>query len=137
MNGEKIVFTNGCFDILHPGHIAYMKQAKALGDRLIVAVNTDASVKRLKGEKRPINHLVHRMSVLEGVGAIDWVTWFDQDTPKEIIEFLTPDVLVKGGDYTVDTIVGADHVLAHGGEVKVLTFVDGYSTTAIIKKANL
>lgn len=137
MNGEKIVFTNGCFDILHPGHIAYMKQAKALGDRLVVAVNTDASVKRLKGEKRPINHLDHRMAVLEGVGAIDWVTWFDEDTPKEIIEQLTPDVLVKGGDYTIDTIVGADHVLAHGGEVKVLTFVDGYSTTAIIKKANL
>lgn len=137
MNGEKIVFTNGCFDILHPGHIAYMKQAKALGDRLVVAVNTDASVKRLKGDKRPINHLDHRMAVLEGVGAIDWVTWFDEDTPKEIIEQLTPDVLVKGGDYTIDTIVGADHVLAHGGEVKVLTFVDGYSTTEIIKKANL
>lgn len=137
LSGEKIVFTNGCFDILHPGHIAYMKQAKALGDRLVVAVNTDASVKRLKGEKRPINHLDHRMAVLEGVGAIDWVTWFDEDTPKEIIEQLTPDVLVKGGDYTIDTIVGADHVLAHGGEVKVLTFVDGYSTTAIIKKANL
>ena len=137
MSGEKIVFTNGCFDILHPGHIAYMKQAKALGDRLIVAVNTDASVKRLKGEKRPINNLVHRMSVLEGVGAIDWVTWFDDDTPKEIVEFLTPDVLVKGGDYTIDTIVGAGHVLAHGGEVKVLTFVDGYSTTSIIEKANL
>jgi len=137
MNDEKIVFTNGCFDILHPGHIAYMKQAKAHGDRLIVAVNTDASVKRLKGEKRPINNLIHRMSVLEGVGAIDWVTWFDEDTPKEIIEFLTPDVLVKGGDYTIETIVGADHVLAHGGEVKVLTFVDGYSTSAIIEKANL
>jgi D-beta-D-heptose 7-phosphate kinase/D-beta-D-heptose 1-phosphate adenosyltransferase len=137
MNGERIVFTNGCFDILHPGHVAYMKQAKALGDRLIVAVNTDASVKRLKGEKRPINNLIHRMSVLEGVGAIDWVTWFDEDTPKEIIEFLTPDVLVKGGDYTIETIVGAEHVLAHGGEVKVLTFVDGYSTTAIIEKANL
>jgi D-beta-D-heptose 7-phosphate kinase / D-beta-D-heptose 1-phosphate adenosyltransferase len=137
MNGERVVFTNGCFDIIHPGHIAYMKQAKGLGDRLIVAVNTDASVKRLKGEKRPINDLVHRMSVLEGVGAIDWVTWFDEDTPKEIIEYLTPDVLVKGGDYTINTIVGADHVLAHGGEVKVLTFVDGYSTTAIIKKANL
>ncbi|PYF81718.1 D-alpha,beta-D-heptose 7-phosphate 1-kinase /D-beta-D-heptose 1-phosphate adenylyltransferase [Marinomonas alcarazii] len=137
MNGEKIVFTNGCFDILHPGHIAYMKQAKALGDRLIVAVNTDASVKRLKGEKRPINNLIHRMSVLEGVGAIDWVTWFDENTPKEIIEYLTPDVLVKGGDYSIETIVGADHVLAHGGDVKVLTFVDGYSTTSIIEKANL
>ncbi|NVK72700.1 MAG: bifunctional D-glycero-beta-D-manno-heptose-7-phosphate kinase/D-glycero-beta-D-manno-heptose 1-phosphate adenylyltransferase HldE [Oceanospirillaceae bacterium] len=137
MNGEKIVFTNGCFDILHPGHIAYMKQAKALGDRLVVAVNTDESVRRLKGEKRPINHLAHRMAVLEGVGAIDWVTWFDEDTPKEIIELLTPDVLVKGGDYTIETIVGADHVLANGGDVKVLTFVDGYSTTAIIEKANL
>ncbi|WP_438467629.1 bifunctional D-glycero-beta-D-manno-heptose-7-phosphate kinase/D-glycero-beta-D-manno-heptose 1-phosphate adenylyltransferase HldE [Marinomonas sp. PE14-40] len=137
MNGEKIVFTNGCFDILHPGHVTYMKQAKALGDRLIVAVNTDASVKRLKGDKRPINPLVHRMAVLEGVGAIDWVTSFDEDTPKEIIEALSPDVLVKGGDYSIETIVGADHILSQGGEVKVLTFVDGYSTTSIIEKANL
>ena len=135
--GEKIVFTNGCFDILHPGHVAYIKQAKALGDRLIVAVNSDASVKRLKGEKRPINSLEHRMAVLESVGAIDWVTWFEEDTPQKIIEMLSPDVLVKGGDYSIDTIVGAEHVLAKGGEVKVLTFVDGYSTTKIIEKANL
>ncbi|WP_191603658.1 bifunctional D-glycero-beta-D-manno-heptose-7-phosphate kinase/D-glycero-beta-D-manno-heptose 1-phosphate adenylyltransferase HldE [Marinomonas algicola] len=137
LNDEKVVFTNGCFDILHPGHVTYMKQAKALGDRLIVAVNTDASVKRLKGEKRPINNLEHRMAVLEGIGAIDWVTWFDEDTPKAIIEALSPDVLVKGGDYSIDTIVGAEHVLSSGGEVKVLTFVDGYSTTKIIEKANL
>jgi len=137
MSGEKVVFTNGCFDILHPGHVAYMKQAKALGDRLIVAVNTDASVKRLKGDKRPINDLTHRMAVLEGVGAIDWVTWFDEDTPKELIEALSPDVLVKGGDYSIETIVGAEHVLKSGGEVKVLSFVDGYSTTSIIEKANL
>lgn len=137
VSGEKVVFTNGCFDILHPGHIAYMKQAKGLGDRLVVAVNTDESVKRLKGEKRPINNLVHRMAVLEGIGAIDWVTWFDEDTPKELIEILSPDVLVKGGDYTIDSIVGASHVLESGGEVKVLTFVDGYSTTSIIEKANL
>ncbi|WP_417504528.1 bifunctional D-glycero-beta-D-manno-heptose-7-phosphate kinase/D-glycero-beta-D-manno-heptose 1-phosphate adenylyltransferase HldE [Marinomonas gallaica] len=136
LNGEKIVFTNGCFDILHPGHVAYMKQAKALGDRLVVAVNTDASVKRLKGEKRPVNDLTHRMAVLEGVGSIDWVTWFDEDTPLEIIQTLTPDVLVKGGDYTIESIVGAEHVLEHGGEVKVLSFVDGYSTTSIIEKAN-
>ena len=136
LNGEKIVFTNGCFDILHPGHVTYIKQAKALGDRLIVAVNTDASVKRLKGESRPINDLTHRMAVLEGVGAIDWVTWFDEDTPLEVIQQLTPDVLVKGGDYTIESIVGADHVLDNGGEVKVLTFVDGYSTTKIIEKAN-
>lgn len=137
MNGEKVVFTNGCFDLVHPGHIAYMKQAKALGDRLIVAVNTDASVKGLKGEKRPINKLDHRMAVLEGIGAIDWVTWFDESTPENIIKALSPDVLVKGGDYSIETIVGADHVLSTGGEVKVLTFVDGYSTTAIIEKANL
>lgn len=137
VNGERVVFTNGCFDILHPGHVAYMKQAKGLGDRLVVAVNTDDSVKRLKGEKRPINNLVHRMAVLEGIGAIDWVTWFEEDTPKELIEMLSPDVLVKGGDYTVDTIVGAQHVLDHGGEVKVLSFVEGYSTTSIIDKANL
>ena len=136
LNGEKIVFTNGCFDILHPGHVTYIKQAKALGDRLVVAVNTDASVKRLKGESRPINDLAHRMAVLEGIGAIDWVTWFDEDTPLDIIQQLTPDVLVKGGDYTIESIVGAGHVLEHGGEVKVLTFVDGYSTTKIIEKAN-
>ncbi len=135
--GEKIVFTNGCFDILHPGHVTYIKQAKALGDRLIVAVNSDDSVKRLKGSKRPINSLEHRMAVLEAVGAIDWVTWFEEDTPKNIIEMLSPDVLVKGGDYSIDTIVGAEHVLENGGEVKVLTFVDGYSTTKIIEKANL
>lgn len=135
--GEKIVFTNGCFDILHPGHVAYIKQAKALGDRLIVAVNSDASVKRLKGEKRPINNLEHRMAVLESVGAIDWVTWFEEDTPQTIIEQLSPDVLVKGGDYSIDTIVGAEHVLAKGGEVKVLTFVNGHSTTKIIEKASL
>tara|TARA_R110002167_G_scaffold47812_3_gene141317 strand:+ start:4280 stop:5707 length:1428 start_codon:yes stop_codon:yes gene_type:complete len=135
--GEKIVFTNGCFDILHPGHVAYIKQAKALGDRLVVAVNSDESVRRLKGSKRPINSLEHRMAVLEAVGAIDWVTWFEEDTPKSIIEMLSPDVLVKGGDYSIDTIVGAEHVLARGGEVKVLTFVDGYSTTKIIEKVNL
>lgn len=116
--------------------MTYIKQAKALGDRLVVAVNTDASVKRLKGESRPINDLTHRMAVLEGIGAIDWVTWFDEDTPLEVIQQLTPDVLVKGGDYTIESIVGADHVLDNGGEVKVLTFVDGYSTTKIIEKAN-
>ena len=135
--GERIVFTNGCFDILHPGHVAYIKQAKALGDRLIVAVNSDDSVKRLKGSKRPINSLEHRMAVLEAVGAIDWVTWFEEDTPKNIIEMLSPDVLVKGGDYSIDTIVGAEHVMGKGGEVRVLTFVDGYSTSKIIEKANL
>ncbi|MFV1872388.1 MAG: bifunctional D-glycero-beta-D-manno-heptose-7-phosphate kinase/D-glycero-beta-D-manno-heptose 1-phosphate adenylyltransferase HldE [Oleiphilus sp.] len=134
--GEKIVFTNGCFDILHPGHVAYIKQAKALGDRLVVAVNSDDSVKRLKGSKRPLNTLAHRMAVLEAIGAIDWVTWFEEDTPQNIIELLSPDVLVKGGDYSIDTIVGAEHVLKQGGEVKVLTFVDGYSTTKIIEKAN-
>ncbi len=137
MNCEKVIFTNGCFEILHPGHIAYMKQAKALGDRLIVAVNTDASVKHLKGENRPVTDLIHRMAVLEGLGFIDWVTWFDEDTPLQLIEMFTPDVLVKGGDYTIENIVGAQHVIDHGGEVKVLTFVDGYSTTSIIKKANL
>lgn len=135
--GEKIVFTNGCFDILHPGHVTYIKQAKALGDRLVVAVNSDDSVKRLKGSKRPINSLEHRMAVLEAVGAIDWVTWFEEDTPQNMIEMLSPDVLVKGGDYSIDTIVGAEHVLSYGGEVKVLSFVDGYSTTKIIEKANL
>lgn len=132
--GEKVVMTNGCFDILHAGHVAYLNEAKKLGDRLIVAVNSDASVKRLKGEGRPINAASERMAVLAALAAVDWVVEFSEDTPQRLIEALTPNVLVKGGDYTVDQIAGADHVLAQGGEVKVLQFVEGISTTAIVNQ---
>lgn len=134
--GERVVFTNGCFDILHPGHVSYLAQAKKLGDKLIVAVNSDASVARLKGPSRPINDLEHRMHVLGGLASVDWVVPFEEDTPARIIAALGPDVLVKGGDYTLDQIAGADSVLAAGGEVKVLNFEDGYSTTGIINAAH-
>lgn len=133
---EKIVFTNGCFDILHPGHVSYLAQAKKLGDKLIVAVNSDASVSRLKGPSRPINHLEHRMHVLGGLASVDWVVPFEEDTPARIIAELVPDVLVKGGDYKLEDIVGADTVLNAGGEVKVLNFEDGFSTTGIIEAAH-
>ncbi|MEM9103440.1 MAG: bifunctional D-glycero-beta-D-manno-heptose-7-phosphate kinase/D-glycero-beta-D-manno-heptose 1-phosphate adenylyltransferase HldE [Pseudomonadota bacterium] len=131
--GEKIVMTNGCFDILHAGHVAYLEEAKALGDRLIVAVNGDNSVTRLKGEGRPVNPVERRMAVLAGLGAVDWVVPFDEDTPENLINHLLPDVLVKGGDYKVEEIAGHRGVLANGGEVKILCFEDGVSTTAIIQ----
>lgn len=132
--GEKIVMTNGCFDLLHPGHVAYLEQAKALGDRLIVAVNSDKSVKRLKGDSRPLNNIVARMSVLAGLRSVDWVVSFDEDTPARLIEAVKPNVLVKGGDWAVEQIVGYDTVMANGGEVLSLPFVEGYSTTSIIEK---
>ncbi len=131
--GEKVVMTNGCFDLLHPGHVSYLRNAKKLGDHLIVAVNDDASVARLKGPQRPINHLTHRMDVLAGLEAVDWVVPFSEDTPERIITRLSPDILVKGGDYNVESIAGAQSVLASGGEVKVLNFEDGYSTTQMIQ----
>ncbi len=130
--GERIVMTNGCFDILHPGHVAYLSQARALGDRLIVAVNDDASVKRLKGEQRPINPLMQRMAVLSGLESIDWVVPFSEDTPERLIRAIQPDILVKGGDYQKSQIAGADFVEAQGGKVVILDFIDGASTTAII-----
>lgn len=138
-NGERIVFTNGCFDILHAGHVRYLAQAKALGDRLVVGLNADASIKRLKGESRPVNPLDERATVLASLASVDWVLPFgddiaEQDTPLQLILKVKPDVLVKGGDYSIDTIVGAKEVLAGGGEVKVLQFVDGCSTSNIISK---
>ncbi len=129
---ETIVFTNGCFDILHTGHVTYLEQAKRLGDRLIVAVNSDASVSALKGPQRPINSVENRMTVLAALESVDWVIPFNEDTPARIIERTLPDVLVKGGDYTVEQIVGAQTVIDNGGSVKVLPFVDGCSTTQII-----
>ena len=130
--GEKIVMTNGCFDVLHAGHVAYLEEAKSLGDRLIVAVNDDDSVRRLKGESRPINTLADRMSVLAGLAAVDWVVPFGEDTPARLIAAVLPDILVKGGDYAIADIAGARDVLENGGEVRTLAFHEGRSSTRII-----
>jgi D-beta-D-heptose 7-phosphate kinase/D-beta-D-heptose 1-phosphate adenosyltransferase len=131
---ERIVMTNGCFDILHAGHVAYLEEAKSLGDRLVVAVNDDDSVRRLKGESRPVNALDDRMLVLAGLAAVDWVVPFSEDTPADLIASVLPDVLVKGGDYRPEEIAGGREVLENGGEVRVLSFRDGHSTTRIIDK---
>ena len=131
---ERVVMTNGCFDVLHAGHVAYLEEAKSLGDRLIVAVNDDDSVRRLKGETRPINALEDRMLVLAGLAAVDWVVPFGGDTPADLIGALLPDVLVKGGDYRPEEIAGARDVLEHGGEVRVLAFRKGHSSSRIISK---
>ncbi|UUY09951.1 bifunctional D-glycero-beta-D-manno-heptose-7-phosphate kinase/D-glycero-beta-D-manno-heptose 1-phosphate adenylyltransferase HldE [Pseudomonas sp. J452] len=133
-HGEKIVFTNGCFDILHAGHVTYLEQARAQGDRLVLAVNDDASVSRLKGPGRPINAVDRRMAVLAGLGAVDWVVSFAEDTPENLLRAVKPDVLVKGGDYGIEGVVGADIVRAYGGEVRVLGLVENSSTTAIVEK---
>lgn len=132
-HGEKVVMTNGCFDILHPGHVSYLQQAGKLGDRLVIAVNDDASVKRLKGESRPINSVEPRMAVMAGLECVDWVVSFADDTPEKLICNILPDVLVKGGDYQVSEIAGGQCVSQHGGEVKVLGFIEGHSTSEIIK----
>ncbi|MDQ7915154.1 bifunctional D-glycero-beta-D-manno-heptose-7-phosphate kinase/D-glycero-beta-D-manno-heptose 1-phosphate adenylyltransferase HldE [Pseudomonas sp. 102515] len=134
-HGEKIVFTNGCFDILHAGHVTYLEQARAQGDRLIVAVNDDASVTRLKGPGRPINSVDRRMAVLAGLGAVDWVIPFSENTPERLLEQVRPDVLVKGGDYkSVEEVVGAQIVQSYGGEVRILGLVENSSTTAIVER---
>ncbi len=133
-NNETVVMTNGCFDLLHKGHVTYLNEARKLGDRLIVALNSDASVKRLKGENRPIMDESSRATVLASLSAVDWVIMFDDDTPESVITELLPDILVKGSDYTVDQIAGAQAVLDNGGTVKLLSFVDGYSTTKAIEK---
>ncbi len=133
-NGEKIVFTNGCFDILHAGHVGYLEQARKLGDRLIVAVNGDDSVRRLKGAGRPINSADRRMAVLAGLEAVDWVLSFDDDTPERLLALIKPDILVKGGDYSKEDVVGWQIVEAYGGEVRALDFLDNCSTTAIVEK---
>ncbi|MDE9445621.1 bifunctional D-glycero-beta-D-manno-heptose-7-phosphate kinase/D-glycero-beta-D-manno-heptose 1-phosphate adenylyltransferase HldE [Xenorhabdus bovienii] len=131
--GERIVMTNGCFDILHAGHVSYLSNARKLGDRLIVAVNSDASTKRLKGETRPVNPLDQRMIVLSALESVDWVVAFEEDTPQRLIAGVLPDTLVKGGDYTPEEIAGSQEVWAAGGEVMVLNFEDGISTSNIIK----
>lgn len=134
-HGETVVMTNGVFDILHPGHVRYLQAARDLGDWLIVAVNSDDSVRRLKGESRPVNPLTHRMEVLAGLAAVDWVVPFSEDTPARLIAKLLPDVLVKGGDYKAEEIAGYDSVTANGGEVRILEFHAGHSTTSIIETA--
>ena len=134
LNSEKIVMTNGCFDILHAGHITYLEEAKLLGDRLLVAVNDDVSVSRLKGPKRPINSLDDRLKVLNGLVSVDWVISFSEDTPVRLIKDLKPDVLVKGGDYQLSEIIGGQEVLANGGKIKALSYKEGFSTSAIIEK---
>ena len=134
LRGEKIVMTNGCFDILHAGHVSYLANARKLGDRLIVAVNSDASVKQLKGQSRPINPLMQRMIVLGALDSVDWVVPFEEETPQRLIASILPDVLVKGGDYKPEDIAGGKEVIEAGGVVKVLNFEDGCSTTNIIDK---
>lgn len=131
---RKIVFTNGVFDILHRGHVTYLNQARKLGSLLIVALNEDESVKKLKGPTRPLNRLSDRMLTLAGLECVDYVTYFEEETPLEIINLLRPNVLVKGGDYKISQIVGAEEVISRGGLVKSLPFIDGYSTTQIIQK---
>lgn len=133
---KKIVFTNGCFDILHSGHVSYLNEARSHGDLLFVGLNSDSSVKRLKGEERPINSELDRKFVLENLKAIDFVEIFTEDTPLELIKSVNPQLLVKGGDWTPDQIVGSEHVLSNGGQVKSLSFKKGYSTTNIIEKIN-
>ncbi len=133
--GLKVVFTNGCFDILHLGHIDYLEKARALGDRLIVGLNSDASVRRLKGAERPINPEYARARVIAALEFVDAVCIFEEDTPKSLIEKIFPDILTKGGDYTVENIVGADFVRSYGGQVQTIDLVEGFSTTKILDKA--
>ncbi|ASK78312.1 bifunctional heptose 7-phosphate kinase/heptose 1-phosphate adenyltransferase [Paraphotobacterium marinum] len=135
-NNTSIVLTNGCFDLLHAGHVSYLNEAGQLGDKLIVAVNSDNSVRRLKGAGRPINTCDRRMQVLGGLGSVDYVVQFDEDTPQRLIAQILPDLLVKGGDYKINEIAGAEDVIENGGEVRILSFKDGLSTTNIINIIN-
>ncbi len=133
-DGKRVILTNGCFDILHPGHIHTLKEAKKLGDILVVALNTDASVQRLKGPSRPVNNLEYRATMMSAIGFVDFVVAFDQDTPQALIEYLRPDVLVKGGDYKRESIVGYDIVTSYGGDVFIIDYVPGVSTTGFIER---
>lgn len=128
---QKIVFTNGCFDLLHLGHVDYLAKAKDLGDRLIIGVNTDSSVKRLKGKNRPLQDENSRLHILAALHSVDAVVLFDEDTPYELIKKIQPDILVKGADYKIENIVGYDIVTSRGGSVKTIEFIEGYSTTKI------
>ncbi|HNP17888.1 MAG TPA: D-glycero-beta-D-manno-heptose 1-phosphate adenylyltransferase [Fulvivirga sp.] len=133
-NNQEVVFTNGCFDILHLGHIDYLEKSKALGDKLIVGLNTDLSVRRLKGEQRPLNNEEARARLLAALEFVDAVVLFGEDTPKDLIEWLQPDILVKGNDYLAENIIGADIVKAKGGRVETISLVDGFSTTNLVEK---
>ncbi|MCH7764178.1 MAG: D-glycero-beta-D-manno-heptose 1-phosphate adenylyltransferase [Candidatus Marinimicrobia bacterium] len=133
-SGLTVVFTNGCFDILHRGHVEYLSDAKACGNKLVLALNSDSSVQKLKGNPRPIQNQEDRAIILIALESVDLVVVFDQDTPFKIIQTLLPDVLAKGGDYTPETIIGADTVTSNGGEVKVIPFRTGYSSSKIIDK---
>lgn len=133
--GDRVVFTNGCFDLLHVGHVRLLEASRRLGDCLIVGLNTDRSVSALKGPTRPVVSETARAEVLGALRAVDYVTLFDEPTPLELIRAVVPDVLVKGGDYTPDTVVGRDVVEAHGGRVEIIPLVGGFSTTSIIGKA--
>ena len=133
-SGKKLVFTNGCFDILHIGHVRYLQDAKSCGDLLVVAINSDRSVKELKGPSRPLQTETDRAEILAALEAVDYTVIFDEETPINHIEAIKPDVLVKGGDWAIDQIVGSEFVLANGGEVKSLQFVDGRSTTNVVEK---
>jgi D-beta-D-heptose 7-phosphate kinase/D-beta-D-heptose 1-phosphate adenosyltransferase len=132
--GERLVFTNGCFDLLHPGHVRYLQEARSLGDRLVVAVNGDRTVARLKGEGRPLTPLAERMEILAALASVDYVVAFEEETPFEIIEELVPDVLVKGGDWTKENIVGRERVESEGGRVLSLPYAPGYSTSGILSR---
>jgi rfaE bifunctional protein nucleotidyltransferase chain/domain len=132
--GQKIVFTNGCFDIVHLGHVDYLERARLLGDKLVVGLNSDQSVSRIKGPSRPLQDELSRTRVMASFWFIDAVVVFDQETPYELIKSVEPDVLVKGDDYSVETIVGHDLVLARGGEVKTIPLVQGYSTTKVVAR---
>ena len=133
--GKKIVFTNGCFDLLHVGHVRYLQQARSLGDVLVVGVNSDASVQRLKGPTRPVQTETDRAEILAALEAVSFTVIFNEDTPEKLIHKVKPDVLVKGGDWKVADIVGGSFVLSYGGKVQSLQFIDGKSTTKIIEKA--
>jgi rfaE bifunctional protein nucleotidyltransferase chain/domain len=132
--GNKIVFTNGVFDLLHIGHITYMAKAAELGDKLVIGLNSDSSVKRIKGEDRPVNDQNSRAALLAALFFVDAIVVFEEDTPINVITTLMPDILVKGADYSIENIVGAKEVIADGGEVKTINFVEGYSSTSIIQK---
>lgn len=132
--GKKVVFTNGVFDILHRGHLQILSEAAASGDRLVVGLNTDASVKRLKGEERPVNDEGFRSLLMASLAIVDAVTLFEEDTPYELIRAILPDVILKGGDYTLEQVVGGDLVLAQGGEIRIVPVVEGYSTTGLISR---
>ena len=132
--GDKVVFTNGVFDLLHIGHITYMAKAADLGDKLVVGLNADSSVKRLKGDNRPVNDQANRAALLAALFFVDGIVIFEEDTPLNLITTLLPDILVKGADYTIDNIVGAKEVIANGGDVKTIDLVEGYSSTSIIER---